>query len=163
MGTPSDLKARKITVSTQLAVPDYRTPRATMVWLVRQMSNASGSVLVDVYQKSGRIPVTASLRKQREDPKAGLPESKQPPKKFLIRQQTSMGTGRRSTRKKGFIDSVIEFYSNVFQDLQAFVPRAPALERHHKTDGQENTAEGHRRTSDLSGSRGSASTPSTAA
>ena len=148
-------------------MPDYRTPRATAVWLVRQMSNASGSVLVDVYQKSGRIPVTASLRKQREDPKAGLPESKQPPKKFPIRLQTGMGTGRRSTHKKGLIDSVIdsviEFYANVFQGLQAFVPRAPALERRHRTDGQENTAEGHRRTSDLSGSRGSASTPSTAA
>ena len=144
MSVSVDLKARKITVSTQLGAPDDRTPRATIVWLVRQMGNASGSVLVDVYQKSGRIPVTASLEQLRDDPKAGLPESKQPPNKFLIRQQTSMGTGRRSTRKQGFIDSVIdsviEFYANVFQDLQAFVPRAPALERHHKTDGQENTA-----------------------
>lgn len=133
-----DLKARKVTVSTQLAAPDDRTPRATVVWLVRQMKDAPGTILVDVYQKSGRIPVTASLEQLREDPKTGLPESKQPPSKFLVRQQTSMGTGRRSTRKKGFIDSgvdaVIEFYANVFQDLQAFVPRAPSLERHPKTD-----------------------------
>ncbi len=108
------------------------------------MKDAPGTVLIDVYQKSGRIPVTASLEQLREDPKTGLPESKQPPNKFLVRQQTKMGTGRRSTRKKGFIDSVvdavIEFYANVFQDLQAFVPRAPALERQQKTEVKVNNA-----------------------
>ena len=137
-----DLKARKITVSTQLAAPDNGTPRAAIVWLVKQMKDAPDSVLVDIYQKSGRIPATASLAQLRDDPRSGLPESKQPPSKFLVRQQTRMGTGRRSTRKKGFIDSVIdsiiEFYANVFQDLQAFVPRAPALERHTKKDEKPN-------------------------
>ena len=141
-----DLRARKITVSTQLAAPDDRTPRAAIVWLVKQMKNAPDSVLVDVYQKSGRIPATASLQQLRDDPKAGLPESKQPPSKFLVRQQATMGTGRRSTRKKGFIDSiidsVIDFYANVFQDLQAFVPRAPALERHTKRDEKANPPAG---------------------
>ncbi len=141
-----DLKARKITVSTQLAAPDDRTPRAAVVWLVKQMKDAPGTVLVDVFQKSGRIPVTSSLELLREDPKNGLPESKQPPNKFLVRQQTKMGTGRRSTRKKGFIDSVVdavvEFYANVFQDLQAFVPRAPSLERHNKTDMRTSSTSG---------------------
>ena len=137
-----DLRVRKVTVSTQLAAPDDRTPRAAIVWLVKQMKNAPECVLVDVYPKFRSTPFTATLQQLRDDPKAGLPESKQPPSKFLIRQQTSMGTGRRSTRKKGFIDSVIdsviEFYANVFQDLQAFVPRAPALERHPKNDEKSN-------------------------
>ncbi|WP_420619740.1 stress response protein [Candidatus Poriferisocius sp.] len=141
-----DLKARKITVSTQLAAPDDRTPRAAVVWLVKQMKDAPNTVLIDVYQKSGRIPVTSSLELLREDPKTGLPESKQPPNKFLVRQQTKMGTGRRSTRKKGFIDSVvdavIDFYANVFQDLQAFVPRAPSLERHNKTEMRTSSTSG---------------------
>jgi len=35
------------------------------------------------------------------------------------------------------IDAVIDFYGSVFQDLQAFVPRAPALERLHKTSTKE--------------------------
>ena len=139
-----DLKARKITVSTQLSAPDDRTPRAAIVWMVRQLTNAPDSVLVDVYQKSGRIPVTATLQQLRDDPRTGLPESKQPPNKFLVRQQTKMGAGRRSSRKKGFIDSVIdaviEFYGNVYQDLQAFVPRAPSLERTHKTDSKAKAA-----------------------
>ncbi|MCY3910467.1 MAG: hypothetical protein OXF99_03080 [bacterium] len=156
-----DLKARKIMVSTQLAAPDDRTPRAAIVWLVRQMKNAPESVLVDVYQKSGRIPVTESLKQLREDPKAGLPDSKQPPGKFLIRQQSNMGTGRRSTRRKGFIDSVvdavIEFYGNVFQDLQAFVPRAPTLERHQKPDGRGTNTSGQNETSAVPSGPGSAS------
>ena len=128
-----DLKGRRVTVSTQLAAPDDRTPRTAIVWLVKQMKAAPGSVFIDIYQKSRRATITQTLDELREDPKNGLLDPKQPPSKFVIRQHNKMGTGRRSTRKKGFIDSVtdaiIEFYADVFQDLQAFTPRAPVLER----------------------------------
>ncbi len=139
-----DLKARRVTISTQLTAPDDRTPRAAIVWLVKQMKAAPGSVLIDIYQKSRRAAITQALEELREDPKSGLLDSKQPPSKFVIRQQSKMGTGRRSTRKKGFIDSVmdavIEFYADVFQDLQAFTPRAPALERHQKPNDHAQTS-----------------------
>ena len=49
-----------------------------------------------------------------------------------------MGQGRRSTRKKGFIDSVLDavigFYGDVLQDLKPFVPRAPAIDRRGVSD-----------------------------
>ncbi len=136
-----DLKTRKITVSTQLTAPQDRTPRASVVWLVKQMKNAPENIMVDIYQKSGRIPVSASLQQLRENPRTGLPSTKLSPSKFQIKQQTNMGTSRRSTRKGGFIDSVItavlDFYGNVFQDLRAYVPSAPILERHQQTAPKE--------------------------
>ena len=128
-----DVKAHKIEVSTAFAAPDDRTARATVVWLVRQLKHAPGSLLADAYSKSSRIPMTASLEQLREDPREAVPASGHAPVRFQLRQQTSMGAGRRTTRKKGFIDSVIDaatnFYASALQDLKPFVPRAPSIER----------------------------------
>ncbi len=133
MKVVADIAAQKVEVSTTFAAPDDRTARATVVWLVRQLKHASGTLLVDAYSKSSRIPTTASLEQLREDPLEGVPGSGQAPVRFELRQQSPMGAGRRSTRKKGFIDSVIDaitdFYACVLQDLKQFVPRAPAIER----------------------------------
>jgi len=122
-----------VEVSTVFAAPDDRTARATVVWLVRQLKHAPGSLLVDAYSKSSRIPTTASLEQLREDPRQAVPASGQIPVRFELRQQSPMGTGRRSTRKKGFIDSVIDalmdFYANAVQDLKPFVRRAPSIDR----------------------------------
>ncbi|MCY3662464.1 MAG: stress response protein [bacterium] len=133
MSVSVDVKAQKVEMSASFAAPDDRTARATVVWLVRQLKHAPGSLLVDTYSKSIRMPATASLEQLREDPKEALSARGQAPVRFQLRQQTPMGVGRRSTRKKGFIDSVIDavmdFYANALQDLKPFVPRAPAIER----------------------------------
>ena len=119
--------------STAFSAPDDRTARARLVWLVRQLKHAHGSLLVDAYPKSSRIPTTASLEQLRQDPREGIPVGGQAAVRFELRQQTHMGSGRRSTRKKGFIDSVIDavmdFYASALQDLKPFVPRAPAIDR----------------------------------
>lgn len=129
----ADVDAQKVEVSTVFAAPDDRTARATVVWLVRQLKHAPGSLLVDAYSKSSRIPTTASLEQLREDPRQAVPESGQVPVRFELRQQSPLGTGRRSTRKKGFIDSVIDavmdFYASAVQDLKPFVRRAPSIDR----------------------------------
>ena len=128
-----DIKAQKVELSTAFVAPDDRTARATVVWLVRQLKSAPGSLLVDAYSKSSRVPMTASLEQLRGDPREAVPASGQAPVKFQLRQLTPMGAGRRTTRKKGFIDSVIDavmdFYASALQDLKPFVPRAPAIER----------------------------------
>ncbi len=128
-----DVKAQKVEVSAAFAAPDDRTARATVVWLVRQLKHAPGSLLVDTYSKSVRMPTTASLEQLRADPRQAVSAKGQVPVRFQLRQQTPMGTGRRSARKKGFIDSVIDaimdFYADALQDLKPFVPRAPAIER----------------------------------
>ena len=128
-----DIKAQKVEVSTAFAAPDDRTARAAVVWLLRQLKHAPGSLLVDAYPKSSRIPTTASLGQLREDPRQAVPASGQVPVRFQLRHQMPMGAGRRTTRKKGFIDSVIDavmdFYACALQDLKPFVPSAPAIGR----------------------------------
>lgn len=139
-----DVKAQKVEVSAAFAAPDDRTARATVVWLVRQLKHAPGSLIVDAYSKSTRMPTTNSLEQLREDPREAVPASGQAPVRFQLRHQSPMGAGRRSTRKRGFIDSVIDaamdFYAEALQDLKPFVPRAPAIERSEATEAGERQA-----------------------
>ncbi|MYJ80247.1 MAG: hypothetical protein F4046_00220 [Acidimicrobiaceae bacterium] len=104
-----------------------------MVWLTRQLKEADGSLLVDVYARNAQHPVTASLEQLRDDPRSGLGLAKQAPARFRLRYSAPMGQGRRTTRKKGFIDSVLDavigFYGDVLQDLKPFVPSAPSISR----------------------------------
>ena len=129
----ADIKAARVAVSAAFGAPTDRTPRASVVWLTKQLKEADGSLLVDVYARNARHPVTATLEQLRDDPRIGLGPAKQVPARFHLRYSAPMGQGRRSTRKKGFIDSVLDavigFYGDVLQDLKPFVPSAPAISR----------------------------------
>ena len=129
----ADVKTSRVSVGVAFGAPTDRTPRATVVWLTKQLKEANGSLLVDVYARNARQPVTASLDQLRDDPRNGLGPAKQIPARFHLRYSAPLGQGRRSTRKKGFIDSVLDavigFYSDVLQDLKPFVPNAPSIDR----------------------------------
>ena len=126
-----NLRARRITLSTRFKAPDERTPRARVVWLVKQTKHAPEALLIDAYPKATKNPVTASLAELRANPLACIGPDKKPPARFVLRLHSQMGAGRVSKRKPGFIDSVVEatvaYYAEVVQDLQAFVPKAPPI------------------------------------
>ena len=134
----ADIRTSRLTLGATFAAPNDRTPRASVVWLVKQLKASPGSLLVDTYARNARHPVTATLEELREDPHRGLGEGKPAPARFQLRYPAAMGLGRRTKRKKGFIDSVLDavisFYSDVLQDLKPFVPRAPAIERRNTPD-----------------------------
>lgn len=129
----ADVRTSRLILQTSFGAPNDRTPRAAVVWLTRQLKAADGSLLVDSYARKAKHPVTASLEELRDDPRNGLGPAKQMPARFHLRYSAPMGQGRRSTRKKGFIDSVLDavigFYGDVLQDLKPFVPSAPAIDR----------------------------------
>ena len=130
----ADLRTSRVIVSASLTAPNDRTPRASVVWLTRQLKATDGSLLVDTYARNAKHPVTASLEQLREDPNVALGPNKQVPARFQLRYSAPMGQGRRSTRKtKGFIDSVLDtvigFYGDALQHLKPFVPKAPAIDR----------------------------------
>ena len=129
----ADIRTSRVVLHATFAAPNDRTPRAAVVWLTKQLKSANGSLLVDAYARNAKHPVTASLEELRDDPRNGLGPAKQMPARFQLRYSAPMGQGRRSTRKKGFIDSVIDavigFYGDVLQDLKPFVPSAPAIDR----------------------------------
>ena len=126
-----NLRAARITLSTQFKAPDDRTARARVVWLVRQLKRAPETLLIDAYPKATKTPVTASLAELRDNPLACIGPDKKPPTRFNLRLHSQMGAGRVTKRKPGFIDSVVEatvaYYAEVVQNLQAFVPKAPAI------------------------------------
>ena len=126
LSVTADIKSSWLVLSAAFAAPTDRTPRASVVWLTKQLKEAPGSLLVDAFAKGAKHPVTASLQELRDDPRRALGPSKQVPARFQLRYSARMGQGRRSTRKKGFIDSVLDavisFYSEVLQDLKPFVP-----------------------------------------
>ncbi len=104
----ADVRISRVVLHTTLAAPNDRTPRVAVVWLTRQLKSADGSLLVDAYARNAKHPVTASLEQLRDDPRNGLGPAKQMPARFQLRYSAPMGQGRRSTRKKGFIDSEAE-------------------------------------------------------
>lgn len=126
-----NLRAARITLSTQFKAPDDRTARARVVWLVRQLKRAPETLLIDAYPKATKTPVTASLAELRDNPLACIGPDKKPPTRFNLRLHSQMGAGRVTKRKPGFIDSVVDatvaYYAEVVQNLQAFVPKAPAI------------------------------------
>ena len=150
LSVSADIKTSRVIVSVAFGAPTDGTPRAAVVWLTKQLKEANGSLLVDAYARSAKHPVTASLEQLREDPRNGLGPAKQRPARFQLRYSAPMGQGRRSTRKRGFIDSVLDavlgFYGDVLQDLKPFVPSAPSINRRSAstsaTDTSSQPAEG---------------------
>ena len=138
MAVTADIRACRLTLAAAFPAPNDRTARASVVWLVKQLKASPGSLLVDTYARNVRHPVTATLEELREDPCRALAAGKPAPARFRLRYTTAMGHARRSRRKKGFTDSVLDavisFYSDVLQDLKPFVPRAPAIERPNTPD-----------------------------
>jgi hypothetical protein len=134
MTVTADIRASIVEVSASLSAPDDGTPRAAVVWLVKQLRDAPDSLIVDTYPKNSRASTSESLERLRLDPRLALGDyPKRHPGRFRIRQQSPMGAGRRSTRKKGFIDSVIDavidFYAGVIQDISPYTPKAPHMPR----------------------------------
>ena len=134
----ADIRTSRLTLAATFAAPNDRTPRASVVWLVKQLKASPGSLLVDTYARNARHPVTATLEELRDNPCRGLGPGKPAPARFQLRYTTALGQARRTRRQKGFIDSVLDavisFYSEVLQHLKPFVPPAPAIERRSAPD-----------------------------
>ena len=147
MTVTADIRASIVEMSASLAAPDNGTPRAAVVWLVKQLSDAPASLIVDTYAKNARNATSETLERLRIDPRLALGGDRgRHPARFRVRLQSPMGTGRRSTRKQGFIDSVLDavvgFYAGVLQDITPFTPKVPHIERPSPAPADANPSEG---------------------
>ena len=129
----ADLRARLVTTSVVFEAPRDRGARARVTWLTRQLSDSEGSLIIETYARGARAPVAATLEQLLQDPKAALGEPRKDVIRFRVLRRSEMGQGRRSTRKPGFIDGILDavtvFYGEVLQNLRAVTPAAPRLER----------------------------------
>ena len=129
----ADLRARLATASVVFEAPRDRGARARVTWLTRQLRDSEGSLIIETYARGARAPVAATLEQLLQDPKAALGEPRKDVIRFRVLRRSEMGQGRRSTRKPGFIDGILDavtvFYGDVLQNLRAVTPAAPRLER----------------------------------
>jgi len=97
-------------------------------WLVRQLKEADGSLVLSSWAAGSRSSQSEKLDVVRETPETLIDDPKKELGKFRVSEVTTLGMGRRSG-KNSFVDDVIgstwKFYSDVVQTLTAWTPKAP--------------------------------------
>ncbi len=126
-----DLKARQNIVSVDVDAPTDKGARGRISWLVRQLREAPGALVVEAYPKGGQNGIAGPLEAIAEDPSILLREDKKDPHRFRVIARSELGKNRRSGKSPGFVQSVINaiesFYGDVLQDMTAYQPKAPQL------------------------------------
>jgi len=130
INTEIDLRAQQFTASIELKAPEDKGARGRIGWLLGQLSEAPGPVIVEAYAKNARVPVLATVEELRADRATLLGPDKSPTHRFVMKRRVVMPQGRKATaRKPGFIDGylamVSDFYETVVQGLHAWQPSAP--------------------------------------
>lgn len=131
----SDLRARSVTCTVDIAAPLTGRGRTRVNWLVRQLKEARGDLRLESYVAHQRGQGEANLLDEvRADPDVLVLDKNREIVRFRIASMTKMGT-KRGTGNGTFIDSVLEafdaFYADVVQNLTEWVappPKAPAAE-----------------------------------
>ena len=134
MTVTADIRASIVEVSATFTAPQDGTPRAAVVWLVKQLREAPAGLVVDTYARNSRTALSEALTRLREEPLLALGgDRSKHPARFRVRLQSPMGEGRRTRRKPGFVDSVLDavigFYADVLQDITPHTPKVPHIER----------------------------------
>lgn len=128
----ADLRAQQLTVAIDVPAPQNRGARGRVSWLVNQLKNAPGGLVIEAYARNARTPVIATLSEALEDRMFLLDDQKRDPHKFRIVGRATMGAGRKAGKKTaGFIDTTLalmdDFYQTVVQTLTPWQPPAPKL------------------------------------
>jgi hypothetical protein len=128
----ANLKSRRLAASLDILAPQDRGAKGRVSWLVGQLGEAPGQLLIETYAKSARASSSATLEETREDRLAPLDDHKREPFRFRVVMRSEMGMGRGAAKKSpGFITSVLQlintFYGAVVQDVVPWQPAAAKL------------------------------------
>lgn len=132
MEIAADIKAKQLTVSTEVEAPRDRGARGRITWLVNQLAAAPAKTVIEAWPKNARTPLAAvSLEQLREDRTLLCPDNKEAAR-FRVLLRGEMGLARKSGRKTlSFIESALrlldEFYAGVVQNLKPWRPPAPRM------------------------------------
>ena len=130
----ADLRGQNIATAVEVTAPQDRGAKGRVTWLVHQLKDAAGGIVVETFPKNARTPVVATVAELRDDRNAALDDQHREPYRFRIVARTTAGAGRKSgTKTSSFIDSVLNavngFYGSVVQDVTPWQPPAPKLKR----------------------------------
>lgn len=130
----ADLRGQQVVASLDIAAPTNRGARARVTWLVGQLKDAPGRLVIESYRRNARYCTSSTLDEARENRVAPLGEVQGDPTRFRLVLRVPMGLGRLAGRKSpGFIDSALtlidDFYGDVVQNLATWRPPAPKIKR----------------------------------
>lgn len=128
----ADLRTRQVTVSTHVDAPKEGRSKGRVSWLLRQLQNAPESMNIEARVARSPASLAASLRAARSTPDVLYPDASKEIRQFRLSFTQNMGQ-KRSAGKGSFINSVVDttmdFYGNVLQDLRAWKARPPKLKK----------------------------------
>jgi hypothetical protein len=129
----TDLHARRIRASVELAAPSAGYAKTRVNWLLRQLKAAPEAIHVEANFGHGRS-TSELLSSARSDPRVLLDrrDPKRPPRRFTVALERDMGM--KGGRGRGSFVATVEdltrdFYQDVVQDLKAWTEPAPRSSR----------------------------------
>lgn len=128
----ANLRSRRLTAALDVLAPQDKGAKGRVSWLVNQLAEAPGQLLIEAYPAHARTPTSATLEQTLEDRLAPLDDAKKESHRFRLILRGDMGMGRGAAKKSpGFITTVLQlinnFYGDVMQDVAAWQPPAPKL------------------------------------
>ena len=113
-------ESRRLSASLDVGAPQDRGARGRVSWLVSQLGDAPGRIVIEAFARNARVASMATLDHSREDRFAPLDDDKKDSHRFRLVQRAEMGMGRSTgQRTPGFITTVLgvinEFYGDVVQ------------------------------------------------
>ena len=130
----ADLRARQITIATEIAAPQEGRSKGRVSWLLRQLTQAPDETRVEARIARSQSTLADSLGNVRAHPELVLPPSDKDIKGFQLSLVRNMGL-KRDASKGSFIESVIstteDFYRSVLQNLRPWKPTPPKLKPKH--------------------------------
>lgn len=128
----ADLRARQVTVSTQLDAPREGRSKGRLSWLLRQLVDAPDDLRIESKVARSTSSYATTLGAARETPEILYPEGDKDIRLFRVSLTRNMGLNRDKGRGS-FIDSVWEtteeFYMKVVQNLRVWKARPPKLQK----------------------------------
>jgi len=126
----ADLRTSQVRVSTVVAAPETGTGQRRVSWLLKQLSDAPESLLVEAVFAGRSESACEQLVDVRANSSVLIPERGAEITTFRLSQTSPMGT-KRSGVRGAFVPSVLSgfesFYGIVVQPLKPWVPAAPKL------------------------------------
>lgn len=126
----ADLRARQITVSSQVDAPKEGRSKGRVSWLLRQLQEASDDLRLEAKIARSQASLAESLATVRERPETLYPDGGREIRAFDISLNRNMGL-KRDASNGSFIDSIIatteDFYRLVLQNLRPWKPAPPKL------------------------------------
>jgi hypothetical protein len=128
----ANLRSRQTFVSVAIDAPREGQVKARFNWLLRQLKDAPGDLLVEASFPNARTTTAAKLADVREDPSALYysPDPKREPRGFVVLQSKPMGQ-KRGRDEGSFVRETgiqtVGFYRDIVQNLKAWQAPAPKL------------------------------------